>query len=226
MNRETIIYSLKGVCKKIVSGTEEISILNNISLEIKEKESVAIVGASGSGKTTLLHLLGGLDVPSKGHIFFKGRDLADMSEEEKASFRNKFIGFVFQFHHLLPEFTVIENVAMPLFIRGKQQKEAFERAREVISLVGLSHKENQKVPTLSGGERQLIAIARALIGKCRVLLADEPTGNLDFATARKIGKILRKINETLNVVVIVVTHNMELAMEMKRLLKLRNGAII
>ncbi len=226
MNRDSLIYSLKRVSKTIVSGEEEIPILNNISFDVGEKESVAIVGASGSGKTTLLHLMGGLDTPTQGHIFFKDKDLASMSEEEKASFRNRFIGFVFQFHHLLPEFTVLENVAMPLLIRGKGQEEAFERAQEAISLVGLSHKENQKVPTLSGGERQLIAIARALIGKCKVLLADEPTGNLDFANAKKIGKILRKINETLNMVIVVVTHNMELATEMKRLLKLKNGALI
>jgi len=221
-----IVYSLRGVSKTIISGEEEIGILKDISFDVEERESLAIVGASGSGKTTLLHLMGGLDRPTGGEIYFRGMDLDRMDEAQRASFRNRFIGFVFQFHHLLPEFTVIENVAMPLFIRGETRDRAFERAKEMVSLVGLGEKLHQKVPTLSGGERQLIAIARALVGRCEVLLADEPTGNLDYFNARRITTILNRINEELGVVVVVVTHNMELAGEMNRVLKLKNGSLV
>jgi len=223
MNKE--LYKVEGVTKDIVLPNERLSILKGINLNIKKGESVAIVGASGSGKSTLLHILGGLDRPSFGRVFFKDKDLTSMDDAQMALFRNKYVGFVFQFHHLLAELNVLENVAMPLIIRGVKKKKAFERALFVLGLVGMEHKKKQMVNTLSGGERQLVALARSLIGEPEVILADEPTGNLDRKNAAKVGEILKNLNREMGLTIILVTHNMELAKLMDRILKLKHGKI-
>ncbi|GAB6163175.1 ABC transporter ATP-binding protein [Desulfothermus naphthae] len=223
MNKE--LYKVEGVTKDIELPNERLSILKGINLNIKKGESVAIVGASGSGKSTLLHILGGLDRPSYGRVFFKDKDLTSMDDAQMALFRNKYVGFVFQFHHLLAELNVLENVAMPLIIRGIKKKKAFERALFVLGLVGMEHKKKQMVNTLSGGERQLVALARSLIGEPEVILADEPTGNLDRKNAAKVGEILKNLNREMGLTIILVTHNMELAKLMDRILKLKHGKI-
>ena len=223
MNKQ--LYKVEGVTKDIVSPNERLSILKGINLNIKKGESVAIVGASGSGKSTLLHILGGLDRPSFGRVFFKDKDLTSMDDAQMALFRNKYVGFVFQFHHLLAELNVLENVAMPLIIRGVKKKKAFERAHYVLGLVGMEEKKKQMVNTLSGGERQLVALARSLIGEPEVILADEPTGNLDRKNAAKVGEILKNLNQEMGLTIILVTHNMELAKLMDRILKLKHGKI-
>ena len=223
MNKE--LYKVEGVTKDIELPNERLSILKGINLNIKKGESVAIVGASGSGKSTLLHILGGLDRPSYGRVFFKDKDLTSMDDAQMALFRNKYVGFVFQFHHLLAELNVLENVAMPLIIRGIKKKKAFERALFVLGLVGMEEKKKQMVNTLSGGERQLVALARSLIGEPEVILADEPTGNLDRKNAAKVGEILKNLNREMGLTIILVTHNMELAKLMDRILKLKHGKI-
>lgn len=223
MNKQ--LYKVEGVTKDIVLPNERLSILKGINLNIKKGESVAIVGASGSGKSTLLHILGGLDRPSFGRVFFKDKDLTSMDDAQMALFRNKYVGFVFQFHHLLAELNVLENVAMPLIIRGIKKKKAFERALFVLGLVGMEEKKKQMVNTLSGGERQLVALARSLIGEPEVILADEPTGNLDRKNAAKVGEILKNLNRDMGLTIILVTHNMELAKLMDRILKLKHGKI-
>jgi len=223
MNKE--LYKVEGVTKDIVLPNERLSILKGINLNIKKGESVAIVGASGSGKSTLLHILGGLDRPSFGRVFFKDKDLTSMDDAQMALFRNKYVGFVFQFHHLLAELNVLENVAMPLIIRGVKKKKAFKRALFVLGLVGMEEKKKQMVNTLSGGERQLVALARSLIGEPEVILADEPTGNLDRKNAAKVGEILKNLNREMGLTIILVTHNMELAKLMDRILKLKHGKI-
>lgn len=224
MNSECL-YHIKNVSKKIVLPNEEIEILKNINLNISKGELIAIVGAAGSGKTTLLHILGGLDSPTEGKIFFKGKDITQMDEKERAIFRNKHIGFVFQFHHLLPEFSVIENVAMPLLIANMPKKNAFEKAKQVLEITGMFTKKEQMVTTLSGGERQLVAISRALVTSPEVILADEPTGNLDYQNSLTIANIFKKLNKDMGITVLMVTHNLELASLMTKTLILKDGKI-
>jgi lipoprotein-releasing system ATP-binding protein len=217
------IYQLHNVIKEVKGPKETITILHNLKVEIKKRESVAILGASGSGKTTLLYLLGGLDSPTSGTILFKDEDISNYSWGEKASFRNKNIGFIFQFHHLLLEFNTIENVAMPALIAGESKKSAFDRAYELLQLVGLQEQSFHSVSTLSGGERQLTAISRALMNQPQVVLADEPTGDLDRGSGQKVGEILLEVNDQLGTTLIVATHNIELAKTMQRNLHLYNG---
>ncbi len=224
MNRDKL-YKLEDVSKKISLPGEDIKILKGLSLEINRGESVAIVGASGSGKTTLLHILGALDRPTCGKVFFKGIDISIMDETERARFRNTHLGFVFQFHHLLAEFNVLENVAMPLIIRRVEREKAYIKAEEILSLIGMGSKITQMVNTLSGGERQLVALARSLVGGPEVLLADEPTGNLDYINSMKVGELFNKLNTEMGLTVIIVTHNMELANLMGRILRLKDGKI-
>ncbi|MCR5562561.1 MAG: ABC transporter ATP-binding protein [Desulfovibrio sp.] len=219
------LYTFNRVSKTFAGPAEELSILTGLDLVVKEGEALGIVGASGSGKSTLLHLMGALDTPSEGVVEFDGRDLAMMNETEKAAFRNQTLGFVFQFHHLLPEFSAVENVAMPALISGKRLKDVLPEAREMLARVGLSERADAKIATLSGGERQRVAIARAVLGKPRVLLADEPTGNLDEHTGARIGALLRELNREMGMTMVIVTHNLELAAMMDRGLELRAGAL-
>lgn len=220
---ETPLYELRRVTKTYQGPHEEIVVLRELDFSIPKGDSIAILGASGSGKSTLLHLLGALDKPTSGEIFFRGGELSSLSLDAAAKTRNAAIGFVFQFHHLLPEFTTLENVAMPGLIAGLPPKEAFERAKASLSLVGLDERVEHRVTTLSGGERQRASIARAVLLRPAVLLADEPTGNLDAVTGAKVGEVLARLNADLGMTLVVVTHNQNLAALMGRRLELRGG---
>lgn len=217
------MYELKEVGKEFAGPTEKLRILNRINLAVKAGESIAVLGASGSGKTTLLHLLGTLDTASWGTIHFQGVEFGALSPAARADVRNLDIGFVFQFHHLLPEFNTLENVAMQGLIGGMSRNKAFALAEEALDQVGLSARKDHQVTTLSGGERQRAAIARAILMRPRVLLADEPTGNLDERTGEMVGELLMRLNHELGMTLIVVTHNHALAHMMNRRLELRSG---
>jgi len=219
------LYTFSNVVKKFATANEDIEIIKDISMVVEEGEMLAIVGQSGSGKSTLLHLMGALDTPSSGEICFEGRNMALMSADQKAAFRNKTLGFVFQFHHLLPEFSALENVAMPAIIGGASQRSVMTRAREMLDRVGLSARMDSKIATLSGGERQRVAIARAVFMRPRVLLADEPTGNLDEVTGAQVGELMNELNRELGMTLVVVTHNRELAAGMGRTLELKAGTL-
>jgi len=200
------LYKFEHVGKRF-SGPENLEIFKDINLSVEEGESLAIVGTSGSGKSTLLHLMGALDTPSSGKIFFDGRDMSEMKPDEKARFRNRTLGFVFQFHHLLPEFSALENVAMPALIGGACRADVLPDARTMLERVGLAHRVESKVSTLSGGERQRVAIARALVHRPRLILADEPTGNLDQDTAHEVLQLIRTEIKANQASAIIVTHS-------------------
>lgn len=218
-------YQLENVGKICAGPVETITVLKNVNLSIRAGESLAVIGASGSGKSTLLHLLGALDTPSSGKLLFENRDLAAMTPPAKAYFRNKKLGFVFQFHHLLPEFSTRENVAMQALIAGVPRAEALKSADAALEKVGLADRREHRVTTLSGGERQRAAIARAVLLQPEVLLADEPTGNLDQQTGERVVELLLELNKSLGMTLIVVTHNRELAQTMNRRLELRSGEL-
>ncbi len=219
------LYDLQGVGKEYPGPGGSLVILKNLDLRVERGESLAVLGASGSGKSTLLHVLGTLDTPSGGTVLFEGRDLAAMGERERARLRNLEMGFVFQFHHLLPEFTTLENVAMPALIAGRAKDEAFAEAERALELTALTDRSAHKVTTLSGGERQRAAIARAILLRPKALLADEPTGNLDQHTGDHIGGLLSELNAELGMTLVVVTHNAQLAARMGRRMELRSGEL-
>lgn len=224
MNKD-FLYRLVAVNKEFDGPSESVHVLRQIDLTIEQGDSVAVLGASGSGKTTLLHLLGTLDSVSSGDIFFGGVNLSSLGDRQRAEIRNQDIGFVFQFHHLLPEFSTLENVAMPAFIAGRGRSQGLEIAREALDLVGLSHRLEHKVTTLSGGERQRAAIARAILLRPRVILADEPTGNLDEESGARIGELLVSLNNEMGMTFVVVTHNPDLAQMLHRRVELRSGEL-
>lgn len=217
------LYHFDSVTKEYQGPGETLTVLRDVTLSVMPGESIAVVGASGAGKSTFLHLLGTLDTPTRGKVLFEGRDVGLMTAEEKANLRNRSIGFVFQFHHLLPEFSTLENVAMQAVIGGMARDEANALAENALLSVGMAGKEKQSVTTLSGGERQRTAIARAILGKPRVLLADEPTGNLDEKTGAGVAELLLDLNRDLGMAMVVVTHNREIAALMGRRLELRAG---
>ncbi|MGE4552099.1 MAG: ABC transporter ATP-binding protein [Desulfovibrionaceae bacterium] len=224
MNNQQL-YKLIGVGKEFAGPAERVEVLSSIDLSVEDGESVAILGASGSGKSTLLHIMGTLDDPSRGTIEFAGQDVQTLGERRKARLRNKDIGFVFQFHYLLPEFNALENVAMPGILAGMHRDEALDLAGQALERVGLAHRSGHHVTTLSGGERQRAAIARALLLRPRVVLADEPTGNLDVKTGAHVAELLQSLNRDLGMTFVVVTHNHELADAMQRRLELRSGEL-
>lgn len=219
------LYKFSNVNKVFSAPGENLEILKDINLVVEEGQALAIVGASGSGKSTLLHLMGALDTPSTGAVYFDGQDMTHMTPDQKAAFRNKTLGFVFQFHHLLPEFSAVENVAMPAIIGGERQSAVMPKAREMLERVGLAARMDGKVATLSGGERQRVAIARSVLMRPRVLLADEPTGNLDEHTGEQVGALMNELNRELGMTLVVVTHNRELAAGMGRILELKAGTL-
>lgn len=203
-----------------------LEVLKGVSLEIKKGEIISIVGASGAGKTTLLHILGTLDKPNKGELKMNDQIISGLSDKKLAEFRNKNIGFVFQFHHLLPEFTALENICIPAFIAGTSKSEAENKAKELLAFLGLTERMNHKPSELSGGEQQRVAVARALINNPAVVLADEPSGNLDSSTAKDLHHLFFTLREKLNQTFVIVTHNEELANMADRKLVMKDGNII
>ena len=206
-------------------GANQVQVLKDVSFTINKAEQVAIVGSSGSGKSTLLHLLGALDKPTTGHVWFEQHDIFKFTANQQAQFRNESLGFVYQFHHLLPEFTALENVAMPLLIAKQSVKYAEQEAMAILTKVGLHHRAKHKPAELSGGERQRVAIARALVNKPSLVLADEPTGNLDHKTGEGIYHLLRELQSQLKTSFVVVTHDTELASKLDRSMSLIDGVL-
>lgn len=214
-----------GLVKDFTEGPAVVRVLRSIDLDVRRAERIAIVGASGAGKTTLLQLLGGLDTPTRGEVRIMGRDIAAMSQAERGQVRNQHLGFVYQFHHLLPEFTAIENVAMPLLLRRMSLDEVQERAARLLDRVGLADRLHHKPGELSGGERQRVAVARALVTAPAVVLADEPTGNLDHRTGDRVFDLMLELNAETGTSLIVVTHDMTRAQSMHRVLQLEDGRL-
>jgi len=217
------IISCENLCKTYTGL--DVAVLNGIDLNINNGEQIAIVGVSGSGKSTLLHLLGGLDAPTIGTVELSGKNLSQLSESQKGQLRNQSLGFVYQFHHLLPEFTAIENVAMPLLIRRMPREQALTQAVEMLKKVGMGHRLEHMPGELSGGERQRAALARALVTRPECILADEPTGNLDRVTANQVFDLLLEINKEQNTSLVVVTHDLGLAAKMQRQYRLEDGKL-
>lgn len=220
------LLECRGIRKVYREGSLDTEVLKGVSFDIDKGELVSIVGSSGSGKSTLLHILGALDDATQGEVDFLGQNLSALSSNKQAALRNKHLGFVYQFHHLLADFTALENVAMPLLIGGTKVTEAKQAAKALLEKVGLSHRMDHRPSELSGGERQRVAIARALVNKPDLVLADEPTGNLDHNTALAIYDLMRELNKESNIAFLVVTHDNELAAKMDRQMHMQDGLLV
>mgnify|MGYP000686917008 CR=1 FL=1 len=219
------VIKISNLHKRYLQGSNAIHILRGIDVDIERGERVAITGLSGSGKSTLLHLLGGLDTPDEGAIAINGKNINELGEAEQCALRNSALGFVYQFHHLLSEFSAEENVAMPLLIGGEKKAAAMKMARDMLASVGLTQRAEHKPSQLSGGERQRVAIARALVTRPQCVLADEPTGNLDEETAEQVNELMVGLSTALNISFVIVTHNLDLAARMDRQYRLHNGLL-
>ena len=224
-DRKQPVLQCRNVVRKFREGSAELEVLSGVDLEIQPAERVAIIGSSGSGKTTLLQIMGGLDDPSSGEVFIDGQPMHNSSEYSKGDLRNRYIGFVYQFHHLLPEFTAAENVAMPLLIRRETKRVALASAAELLGRVGLGERLTHKPGELSGGERQRAAVARALITRPQLVLADEPTGNLDAGNGEHVLQLMLELNQELKTSLVIVTHDHSIANRMDRILMLENGRL-
>ena len=226
MNEQgNMVIEAKGISRGFRQGPKRVQVLEDVSLQVAAGTSMAIVGASGAGKSTLLHILGGLDKPDEGDVFVDSKSIWKMSERERSDLRNARMGFIYQFHHLLPEFTALENVAMPLLIRGESTTDAAKRAAALLDKVGLGQRLDHKPGELSGGERQRAAVARALVGNPGCILGDEPTGNLDERIANQVFDQLLELNTELNTSLILVTHDMKLAARMNQRFELHMGSL-
>ena len=222
----TSIISVTALTKRFVDGGISLEVLRNIHLEVKSGEMIAVVGPSGSGKSTLLHLLGGLDTPSSGRVIINGVNIHELSGKARDNLRNRYLGFVYQFHHLLPEFSALENVAMPLLIGGTTVQVASNKAESILTRIGLQQRKHQRIGELSGGERQRVAIARALVTGPKCVLADEPTGNLDHKTALQIYEMILELNHEFNTAFIIVTHDLTISQKMQKTLVLEDGVFV
>lgn len=220
-----LVIECNSLSKTYQDGKNEVEVLKGVNLTLKQGEMLAIVGSSGSGKSTLLHILGTLDQASTGFANIKGVNVSELTRNQQAEFRNEYMGFIYQFHHLLMEFSALENVAMPLLISGKKAPSAQKQALEMLEKVGLGHRAQHKPSELSGGERQRVAIARALVTKPALVLADEPTGNLDKQNAIKIYDLLNELNQQLQTSFVIVTHDLELAEKLGRTVQLDDGVL-
>jgi len=219
------VLECRSVVRRFLEGDSTLEVLSGVDLIVRSSERLAIIGASGSGKTTLLQIMGGLDEPSDGDVLVNGQTMANIDEAAKGALRNQYIGFVYQFHHLLPEFTAVENVAMPLMIRRIRKDDALSQASELLDRVGLGERLDHKPGELSGGERQRAAVARALITRPKLVLADEPTGNLDAGNGEHVLRLMLELNEELHTSLIIVTHDHSIAKQMDRILVLENGRL-
>ncbi|TIH06946.1 lipoprotein-releasing ABC transporter ATP-binding protein LolD [Pseudomonas leptonychotis] len=224
--QDRAVLSCRNLGKSYDEGPQSVVVLQDLQLELHPGERVAIVGSSGSGKSTLLNMLGGLDTPSTGSVWLAGEELSALNEKQRGLLRNRALGFVYQFHHLLPEFTALENVCMPLLIGRTPISEARQRASALLERVGLDHRLAHKPSELSGGERQRVAIARALVNQPGLVLLDEPTGNLDHHTAQGIQDLMKELSTSSQTAFLVVTHDMQLAQQMDRILRLEDGKLV
>ena len=225
MSEDGVVIAAIGVIKTFRQGANAVEVLRGVDLNVRAGESIAIIGASGSGKSSLLHCLGGLDAPSAGQVMADGQDMAAMTEARRCELRNRYLGFVYQFHHLLPEFSAAENVAMPLLIRRLARAQALAEAATVLAAVGLGHRLEHAPGELSGGERQRAALARALVTRPRCILADEPTGNLDRDSAAGVFSLMMQLKRDFDTAIVVATHDRELAASMDRCLELHGGRL-
>lgn len=223
---QTAILNCQQLGKTYTEGPNDVEVLKSINLHIEPGERIAIIGQSGSGKSTLLHLLGGLDLPSHGSVWIDGQEMSRLSDKKRGFVRNQYLGFVYQFHHLLPEFSAIENVAMPLLIRGVDSDVARQKAADLLTDIGLGHRLEHRPVELSGGERQRTAIARALVTEPAVVLADEPTGNLDAKTAGGVFDMMMELNTRINTALVMVTHDADLAAKMDTVYTLEIGGLV